>query len=54
MELILKCDNVTELKEMLHVIVSNEKHLEDDYLSVDELKSDIKSSLKSSDKTSNK
>lgn len=48
MELILKCDNVTELKEMLHVIVSNEKHLEDDYLSVgvDELKSDIRKIIK--------
>lgn len=44
MELILKCDNVTELKKMLHVISSNGKHLEDDYLSVDveELKSNIR------------
>lgn len=46
MELILKCDNVTELKEMLHVIASNEKHLEDDYLSVDELKSNIRKIIK--------
>lgn len=46
MELILKCDNVTELKKMLHVIVSNEKHLKDDYLSVDELKSDIRKIIK--------
>lgn len=48
MELILKCDNVTELKEMLHVIASNEKHLEDDCLSVDveEFKSDIRKIIK--------